>query len=111
MRRRGVSYDVIEALPFEGSSADLHDVYLWVEEHAGSFEPMSVVEKRVRCPDRGVSIDPRDGRMMLATARGLQHVDIGDWVVKNATGSFYPVKPDVFHLKYEEVFDGNSSAA
>ena len=112
MRRRGLNYSSIEAMPFEGTPVECMKVYLWVEEHTlGSFEPMAVIDNRTKCPESGVSIDPRDGRMMLATAMGLQHVDIGDWVVKNARGSFYSLKPDVFEEKYEEELDGDPSIA
>ena len=44
------------------------DVYQWAEKNtAGSFKPMEVIEGRKPCPESGVSIDPRDGRTMIAT--------------------------------------------
>ena len=80
------------------------EVYLWVEENTlGSFEPMAVIEGREPCPASGVSIDPRDGRVMIATLEGYHHVNNGDWIVRGVQGEFYPVKPDIFEATYEPV--------
>ena len=94
---------VIEAMQFIGSPSETIEVYYWVERNTlGSFEPMAVIEGRVRCPATGVSIDPRDGRMMIATLEGFQHVNYGDWVLRGVKGEFYPCKPDIFELTYEQ---------
>ena len=93
---------VIEAMQFKGGSAELHAVYQWVESNTrGSFEPMAVIEGRVPCPASGVSIDPRDGRMMIATLEGFHHVNLGDYVIRGVQGEFYPCKPDIFEATYE----------
>ena len=95
---------VIEARQLAGSTADLHEVYLWVEENTlGSFEPLDVIEGRVPCPASGVSIDPRDGRMMIATLEGFHHANLGDWIIRGVQGEFYPCKPDIFEATYEAV--------
>lgn len=95
---------VIEAMQFKGGSAELHAVYQWVESNTGgSFEPMAVIEGRVPCPASGVSIDPRDGRMMIATLEGFHHVNRGDYVIRGVQGEFYPCKPDIFEATYEPV--------
>lgn len=79
-------------------------VYRWVEENTlGSFEPLGVIEGRVPCPASGVSIDPRDGRMMIATLEGPHYVNLGDWIIRGVKGEFYPCKPDVFEATYEPV--------
>ena len=94
---------VIEAMHAAGSTADVHAVYLWVESQTlGSFEPLGVIEGRVQPPASGVSIDPRDGRMIIATLEGLHWVDPGDWVIRGVAGEFYPCKPDIFAATYEE---------
>jgi hypothetical protein len=98
---------VIEARQFIGDNAALHDVYAWIErDTSGSFEPTAVIEGKVPCPADGVSIDPRDGRMMIATLEGYHHVNLGDWVIKGVAGEFYPCKPDIFEATYEKVDNG-----
>jgi len=82
------------------------DVYHWIESNTlGSFEPMAVIEGRAPCPASGVSIDPRDGRMMIATLEGFLLVDLGDYVIRGVQGEFYPCKPHIFAATYEEVTD------
>lgn len=93
---------VIEARRATGDTAQWMDVYQWVEQNTlGSFEPLAVIEGREPCPASGVSIDPRDGRMMIATLEGFHHVNLGDWVIRGVQGEFYPCKPDIFDATYE----------
>lgn len=93
----------IEARQLVGGDA-WHDVYLWVEENTlGSFEPLGVIEGRVPCPASGVSIDPRDGRMMIATLEGPHHANLGDWIIRGVQGEFYPIKEAIFRQTYEAV--------
>ena len=39
----------------------------------------------------------------IETLEGKVRVSIGDWIVKGVSGEFYPVKPSIFKLTYEEV--------
>lgn len=99
VRRKPVVVDAMHAV---GSDADFHAVYSWIESNTlGSFEPLAVIEGREPCPASGVSIDPRDGRMMIATLEGYHHVDVGDWVIRGVEGEFYPCKPGIFEKTYE----------
>ncbi len=92
----------IEARKFEGTNAELHSIYQWIGENTlGSFEPMAVIEGRVPSPESGVSIDPRDGRVMIATLEGCHWVNLGDYVIKGVKGEFYPCKPDIFEATYD----------
>lgn len=94
----------VEAMLFDGTNAQTHAVYQWVETNTlGSFEPMAVIEGRQPYPASGVSIDPRDGRMIISTLEGLHWVDRGDYVICGVQGEFYPCKPDIFAATYEEV--------
>jgi hypothetical protein len=96
----------IEAMQMVGSNGDIHAVYQWVEQNtAGSFESLAVIEGKRPCPASGVSIDPRDGRMVIATLEGLHWVNLGDWVVRGVEGEFYPVKPDIFAKTYDGPVD------
>ena len=95
---------IIEARQYVGTASQTHDVYLWVEENTlGSFEPLDVSTGRVPCPASGMSIDPRDGRMMIATLEGPHWVNVGDYVIRGVRGEFYPCKPDIFEATYEAV--------
>mgnify|MGYP001306922458 CR=1 FL=1 len=97
---------VIEAMQLVGNNAQLHAVYQWVEKNTlGSFEPLDVIEGRVPCPASGVSIDPRDGRMMIATLEGFHHANLGDFIIRGVQGEFYPCKPNIFEATYEPAGD------
>ena len=93
---------VIEARQLIGDAAEWHSVYRWVEANTlGSFEPMAVIEGRVPYPASGVSIDPRDGRLIISTLEGRHWVDQGDWIIRGVQSEFYPCKPDIFDATYE----------
>jgi len=99
---------VVEAMHFRrGLSADdAMAVYHWIESNTlGSFEPLDVIEGRNPYPASGVSIDPRDGRMIISTLEGLHWVDPDDWVIRGVVGEFYPIKPAIFAATYEAVAD------
>ncbi|WP_328439158.1 hypothetical protein [Nocardia puris] len=100
----------IEAMHFRAdiSAPDAMRIYHWVEKNTlGSFDPLEVIEGRKPYPASGVSIDPRDGRMIISTLEGLHWVDRGDWVIRGIKGEFYPCKPDIFGATYEPVGDGH----
>ena len=79
----------IGARQYVGTASQTHDVYLWVEENTlGSFEPLDVITGRGPCPAAGVSIDPRDGRMMIATLEGPHWVNGGECVNRGVRGAF-----------------------
>lgn len=94
---------VIEAMRFAGTNAETHAVYQWVEKNTlGTFDVVEVTDEEEPYPASGVSIDPRDGRMIIATLEGLHWVDIGDYVIRGVVGEFYPCKPHVFEATYEQ---------
>lgn len=94
----------VEAMRLEGTTGDFHAVYKWVESNTlGSFEPLDVIEGRKPYPASGVSIDPRDGRLIISTLEGLHWADPGDYIIRGVQGEFYPCKPDIFEATYERV--------
>lgn len=94
----------VEAMHLCGSTADFQDAYQWVERNTlGSFEPMEVIEGKKPYPESGVSIDPRDGRLIISTLEGLHWANPGDYIIRGAKGEFYPIKPDVFDATYDVV--------
>ncbi|MFE7717501.1 hypothetical protein ACFU44_00440 [Nocardia rhizosphaerihabitans] len=96
----------IEAMHFRAdlTAPEAMDIYHWVERNTlGSFEPLDVIEGRKPYPESGVSIDPRDGRMIISTLEGLHWVDLDDRVLRGVQGEFYPCKPEIFEATYEAV--------
>lgn len=47
----------------------------------------------------------RDQGLSIHTLEGVMRADPGDWIIKGVGGEFYPCKPDIFALTYEEVFE------
>lgn len=93
---------VVDAMRLAGTPAEFHAVYQWVEQNTlGSFEPLEVIDGEVPIPESGVTIDPRSGRMVIATLEGLHWANPGDWIVQGTAGEFYPVKPEIFDATYE----------
>ena len=43
--------------------------------------------------------------LKIKTLEGEMHADYNDWIIKGVAGEFYPCKPDIFELTYEEVKD------
>ena len=39
----------------------------------------------------------------IDTLEGVMTVSEGDWIIKGVKGEFYPCKPDIFEMTYEEV--------
>ncbi len=93
-RKRPVT---IEARQLGGDMANDHDIYLWIESSTqGSFDPLSD-----EIPTSGVSIDPFDGSLMIATLEGVMRAHRGDWIIRGVAGEFYPCKDDIFRATYE----------
>lgn len=89
----------IEAMHFDGSNAEMHEVYQWIESNTqGSFDPMGD-----EVPGSGVSIDPATGFMLIATLEGVMQAKPGDWIIRGVQGEFYPCKSDIFEQTYEPV--------
>lgn len=39
----------------------------------------------------------------IATLEGKHKVSVGDYIIQGVKGEFYPCKPDIFELTYEQV--------
>ena len=91
---------VIEAMLFDGSTADTMAVYQWVERNTqGSFD----VNSDDPVPASGVSIDAATGFMVIATLEGVMQVKVGDYVIRGTEGEFYPCKPAAFDATFEAI--------
>lgn len=43
--------------------------------------------------------------LIINTLEGDHHASVGDYIVKGIKGEFYPVKPDIMKLTYDEVIE------
>ncbi|MDE1871801.1 MAG: hypothetical protein KGI06_06205 [Candidatus Micrarchaeota archaeon] len=43
------------------------------------------------------------GRVMIHTSKGAMFASLGDWIIRDAEGEFYPVKDEMFQATYEPV--------
>ena len=50
-----------------------------------------------------MGIPDTKGEFDIATLEGNMTVKVGDYIIKGIKGEFYPCKPDIFELTYEEV--------
>lgn len=41
--------------------------------------------------------------LMIQTLEGAMEASVGDYIIKGIKGEFYPCKPDIFALTYDEV--------
>lgn len=74
------------------TEANLDDVIRFIEGPDVTDERFAEV-KKAAC-DRGVYIQ---------TLEGWMHASEGDYIIQGVKGEFYPCKPDIFALTYEEV--------
>lgn len=44
--------------------------------------------------------------LVIRTLEGKMSADIGDYIIKGVKGEFYPCKPDIFKMTYEELSAG-----
>ena len=47
--------------------------------------------------------DSTDNEYYVVTLEGRMKVSKGDYIIKGLKGEFYPCKPDIFEMKYEQV--------
>jgi len=41
--------------------------------------------------------------MIISTLEGEHQARTGDWIIRGVKGEFYPCKPDIFKMTYEEI--------
>jgi len=52
---------------------------------------------------RGTRLPKEEQEMEIQTLEGDMRANFGDFIIKGVEGEFYPCKPSVFLLSYEEV--------
>ena len=50
-----------------------------------------------------IQVDSRGPYLVIETLEGAHRADLKDWIIKGVKGEYYPCKPDVFELTYEQV--------
>lgn len=51
-------------------------------------------------PASVVAIRKQDGRAVVATPEGNREMSVGDWIVKDESGAYMPMRDDIFKQKY-----------
>ena len=47
--------------------------------------------------------EENDYQLGIPTLEGIMKASIGDYIIRGAKGEFYPCKPDIFKITYDEV--------
>lgn len=50
----------------------------------------------------GQEVIANNSKLEIKTLEGVMTASKGDWIIKGVHGEFYPCKPDIFELTYEE---------
>ena len=78
---------VIEAVQYNDTEASVLEIMELTSNP-------DIKARSVRLTQDGINIDTLEGRMLAS---------VGDYIIKGVQGEFYPCKPDIFELTYEQV--------
>lgn len=85
----------VEAMHFDGTREVASEIAAWCNRHR--VYPLLTLEQP-ETPNLHEKIS-----LVIDTLEGAMRVSGGDWVIRGIRGEFYPCKPDVFAVTYEEV--------
>lgn len=74
------------------------DAWLWDEKNA-TYQELKRAGITAGCLVEGNSVTS----LKIKTLEGEMEARFGDYIIKGVIGEFYPVKPDVFHMTYEQL--------
>lgn len=77
---------VVEAKEYTGTDENTQELLEWGLEN-------SVIGK----------IGVLGDQLTILTLEGIMYANVGDWIIQGVKGEFYPCKPDIFELTYEQV--------
>lgn len=77
---------IIEAIQFTDGGA-----YPQIVKFMGDTKPTMQGNADLEC------------RLVIPTLEGDHIANKGDWIIKGVKGEFYPCKPDIFEMTYEQV--------
>lgn len=88
---------VIEAIKLTGDRQNVKEILEFMGQKVNT-------DSRIVCDkfDDYVEIVKKNG-ITIQTLEGKHQASLGDYVIKGVKGEFYPCKPDIFEMTYEEV--------
>jgi len=86
---------VIDAVKIENNYGSIYDAVEFVF-NIGMESSIIGANATVR------DVQERNG-LDIPTLEGTMHADFGDYIIKGVKGEFYPCKPDIFELTYDEL--------
>lgn len=89
---------IISAVRWAGTN--LHEVLPFIQDGKEDFSHLPA-PKDGAAP--GIGLLPISGELVIPTHSGDQLAEIGDWIIRDIAGEFYPCKPDIFDATYEPV--------
>lgn len=87
---------VIEAIKFDGSFRSFTKIKDWMCDNG--FNYVSIIKEVSKVSKEVVNIT-----ICIPTLEGTMEANKGDYVIKGIKNEFYPCKPDIFEMSYEEV--------
>ena len=88
----------IEAIKLEKNMASIQEVYTFMKWYAHTKCKMG----EERWYEHLEDVMKLDG-IIIPTLEGDMLAKWGDYIIKGVQGEFYPCKPDIFEMTYEEV--------
>jgi len=80
----------IEAIQFDGMNA--FEIQKWSNQKILFSSMVEITEN-----------NPSGKYLEIKTLEGILIAIPGDWIIKGVKGEFYPCKPDIFEMTYDEV--------
>lgn len=71
----------IEAIQYDGTN--IEEIQNWCKVHIEIYADINALG--------------------IPTLEGIMRASVGDYIIKGIKGEYYPCKPDIFMLTYEEV--------
>lgn len=76
--------------------------------HNGNYIEQWTNKKAIQSPVlEPTDNNPTGAYLQIYTLEGIHIANVGDWIIKGVKGEFYPCKPDIFEMTYEEVIENN----
>ena len=97
---------VLDAIQFCGVS-NLPKVLDFILDGHSTYDHLPVSTQHGK---RGVAMDAATGNLKIPTPEGLKFCRMGDWVVKTAENTFYPVDQETFDDSFEPVEEAARAA-
>lgn len=74
-----------------------------IEARQLSADNLESIETWCNGAIKGIMLSREERIIHIQTLEGEMTANIGDWVIKGVKGEFYPCKPDIFAVTYDDV--------